>query len=137
MLLRLAETFQKHFLEMFWDYQQYLYKFPAWILSLQNNTYIFELTEEILHVKTNKPSLGGHFLLYLQVFTKVCSPGCRGFFSKKIYTHFFFCRLTDVAASSEQSLSKFKIVKNSCTCKLAQDRMHPSNIIYSQCFGQD
>lgn len=90
MLLRLAETFQKHFLEMFWDYQQYLYKFPAWILSLQNNTYIFELTEEILHVKTNKPSLGGHFLLYLQVFTTVCSPGCRGFFSKKIYTHFFF-----------------------------------------------
>lgn len=97
-------------------------------LSLQNSTYIFELTEEILHAKTNKPSFGGNFLLRLQVFNKVCSSGSMGFFSKKIIN--IFCRLSDAAASSEQSFSKFKTVKNSCTCKLAQGRVHPSNTVY-------
>lgn len=46
-------TFQL-FVEIFWGFQEYTFEACVGILLLQNNMYMFELSEEILHLKTSK-----------------------------------------------------------------------------------
>lgn len=50
-------TFQM-FVEMLWGFQDYIFMACIKILLLQNNLYMFELSQEIFHLKTNKVKFG-------------------------------------------------------------------------------